>query len=49
MPSDAARPVVNLFHSRLILAVDWFRAADGSELRYSSGDATTPGELRSLA
>lgn len=39
MPSEAARPVVNLFHSRLILAVDWFRAVDGSELYKPSPSA----------
>ncbi len=42
MPSEAARPVVNLFHSRLILAVDWFRTAEGGELFKSTGGNGPP-------
>lgn len=44
LPRDQNRPVVNIFHTRLIIAVDWFRGT-GSSGR--SGDV--PARSKSIA
>ncbi len=42
LTTEAFRPVVNLFHSRLIVAVDWFRTCDFGELMRVTDDDLLP-------
>ncbi len=45
-PHQATRPVVNLFHSRLVITCDWFRTCDAAELMQTVGNEAPASECK---